>query len=345
MLRLLSVAQTAFGLFGLCLCSWLYVRYHQPLENAFVQLDSMAADTQVELALSLELANSSAAIVGELQSATTTHRQTLESSQRVSSAIQENLNTWQRQLLSFSSVSNRAASASERFAAQLPLRVPNVVYDLEKIDFEIPTVRLREQTISLPYPTAKLGKRREELDVGITKLKLDVPTLELATGEKQVTMAAAPDISIVRRSISVPNDFRITYAELFTAEKKLLEELSSELIATSHSLDESASTVGQVRELMSRDLMVSIDASKSNLELLEAKLQEVGRSQIPAAIGRIENQSTQLDAARASFADLQTIVPWSFLILGMIPMAILIHGLAMCSKTFGNVSNEFPNRS
>ena len=143
MRRTLPIVQIILGVAGLGLCLMFFIRYRGPIESAFAQLDSMAADTQVELEMSLDFLNGSLTIVQDLESAAAAHRRTLTHSEDISTAMYDNLHDWQLQLQDFSSMATNASTICGNVASQLPIRIPNVAYHLEQIDLDIPTIQLR----------------------------------------------------------------------------------------------------------------------------------------------------------------------------------------------------------
>ncbi|MEZ6137778.1 MAG: hypothetical protein R3C53_23065 [Pirellulaceae bacterium] len=319
--------QVAIGLVGILLCSMLYARYANPMQNALARLDEMAGDARIQADIGHELLDEWSAIGGDLEMAAMVHQRSLDSLHTTSRQLANSLQKWESVMQDSSDVSRNVGQVARKFANYLPLKLPDISMDSREVQFDIPQITLTEQEVKLPYPTVSVGSRSKEIDLGVTSIQLDVPTLDVNTRNRIVTVPATPNVQTKVIQFSVPENIEVTYHELLGDEKQLLVDAAEQLDQTAAAMADSVKTLKQVRAMMSGELPDSIAAGQSNLVHASAALKQLRVAQIPAFQARLRDQSQQLTQTQTDFSNLRGMVPWLFVLAGIVPLAIVVHGL------------------
>ncbi len=330
MQKLLAYAQLAVGLSGLALCGLLYARYADPMHRALGRLDHMAGDAQIQAEIGSQLLDDWSLIGGDLEQATRVHQQSLDSLQNTSRRMAGSLAQWESSLREASTVASSAGRVARKFATYLPLRIPDISMDMRDIRFDVPQITFKEQEVKLPYPTVTVGSRTKEIDLGITSVKLDVPTLDVSSANRVVALPAAPDVINKPYRFSIPDNVQVSYRELMGEEKELLVDTAAQLDRSAVAMVDSASALQEVQSTMTHELPTSIQAGKANLAHAEAALSKLRTTQIPAFQARLQNQREQLSKTQIEFSSLHGLIPWLFAFAALLPLAISLHGLRVC---------------
>ncbi len=321
--------QIMLGLGGLVLLSILYLGNRDRIQQACQQLDAMAADAQVELQVGRDFISQADVVFQDLESTLSAHLASLDGGERMLAKLDSNLLLWRQQIGDMAETAVQASSISAHLGQQLPILVPQVAYDLQQVELEIPQFQMREQAIRLPYPTARLASRPQEIDLGVTKLKIDVPTLEMGTGSKVVKVPSSPEVTYQRHSLQFPSDFQVTKQAYFTDEKLLLVQTSNDLQNTAQALQTSAVTLTELQDLLSQDVQPSLLATRGSLQLASASLVELRSQHLPILGSRLDDQIQKMKAARNSFANLRPLMVWGCILLAIGPLGLLTQG---CSQ-------------
>ncbi len=327
MKRLLAFAQLGAGLAGLLICGLLYTRFCEPMQNAMGRLDEIAGDAQIQADIGSQLLDNWALMGDDLQLAVREHQQSLASLQTTSQHLTNSLGQWEASLRDSSVVANNASQISRKFANYLPLRIPDIAMESRVIRIDVPQFAFQEQEVQLPFPSVSVGSRSKEIDLGLTSVKLDIPTLEVSTRNKKITVPSTPQITNQAYQFTIPDNLRVTYQEVFGDEKQLLIATSEQLQGTARAMTDSAASLNEVQELLTHELSASIQASQNNLAHAQNSLADLRATQIPAFKLRLENQRDQLSRTQVEFANLRGLIPWLFALAALLPLAISLHGL------------------
>jgi hypothetical protein len=333
MSRRLAFAQIVVGLFGSLLCLYLYLNFAPAIRESLSQLGALTETTQTELELTKAVAENGKSVIGSLKSAAEANRESLRQSERTLEVVHGSLQNWHEQLRRLSDTAQQVSVVSSKFAGVLPLEVPIVTYRMEPFRIDVPKVSLKEQTIELPYPTAKLGTKNETVDLGVTELKFSVPTLELGTAQRKVTLPASPDIQIEKREISIPIDFKISKQPLLQQEKQVLERIGDELHQVAASLDETAETVKHVDKLVSDEVRLSVATNEKALTDSIDQLDKLSSVSLPEFQSKLDQQHEQLGKAKPVFGELSKALPLVFAMISLLPLSMLVQGIWMLNHS------------
>lgn len=324
--KLLAILQIALGLFGIGLCIFLYQTYCASIQDALTDVDALAGDVNVQAEIGDELLEEWGGILRNFDSALVTYERSLAAASRSSAQVEQTIQQWNQGLNGFSQVTRDAERITLKFARQLPIKVPNLDVKTRQLEIAIPNFELQTDTIKIPYPTARVGSRKVTLDVGLTDLKFDVPTLNVGTLNKTVTVPVSPNVTTKTERISVPDDVKVVYREFFSDEKALLEETASQLNQTTTLLSEANETVNEIQAILSNEVQASLAVTADNLRETQSALQETYSMQIPELRNRLSNQQGQLERSQLNTRKMRSMVPWLFLLASLLPAAITLQG-------------------
>jgi hypothetical protein len=333
MSRRLAITHILLGLLGLLCCIVMFIRFAQPMRMAVTQLDELAESTQAELELTISMATEGEQVLNSFQMAAEANRHALREGDRSLDEVCKNFNDWQLQLERLSGTVAEAGRVSANFAEVLPLELPVLTYRMEKLRYGIPSVVLTDQIVELPYPTAKLGAKKETVDLGFTEMSFNVPTIELGTAQRKITLPANPEVSIENREFNVPSDFKIDKQSLLAQEKLVLQRVSVDLRNTAANLSESASAIDRLEKLANNELRDSLSASEAAMTQSIDQLEGLKSIRLPEFQSRLEDQHRQLEQSRPVFRELGQAIPWVFALFSLLPIGMVMQGLWMLSRS------------
>lgn len=330
MQKILAYTQLLIGLVGLAMCGLLYAHYQEPMQSALHRLDRMAADAQIQAEIGSQLLEDWSLIGGDLEQAASVHQQSLVAFQNSSQRLATSLGQWGTSLREASTVASNTGHIARKFSTYLPLSIPDVTVETEDIQIDVPQIILKEQQVQLPYPTVSVGSRTKEIDLGLTSIKLDVPTLEVSTRDRAVSLPATPQVTNQPYRFSVPRNVRVNHQKLLGEEKELLVDAARQLDKISLAMVDSAATLQEVQSLMTHELSASVQAGQENLAHAESALAKLRTIQLPVFQARLQAQREQLSHTQTAFAGLRGIIPWLFAFAALVPLTISLHGLRLC---------------
>lgn len=324
--RTIAILQVALGVIGLTICIGLFFNYSGALRDGCRQMDALAGDAQAQAETADQVLDQWRDLLLNLDGALTTHQRSLAAVEHSRSELIGSIDDWRQALGGFATVTKDAASVCDKFAGHLPLRVPKMEYETRELQVDIPQFKLQEESVRLPYPTARVGSRKVQLDLGLTKVDLDVPTINIGSREKVIKVPQTPDVSTRTELVSIPQNVRIEYDLLLQDERDLLTETATQMRSTSATLSETSEAVAEIQALMQQDLAQSLTATASNLTETQLNLRDSYETQIPEFQRRLRSEARGLGESQTTFQRLEGLVPWLFLLLGIVPLAVLLQG-------------------
>lgn len=323
----IAAIKICVGILGLVACYFTYQSYGPQVKEAFVQMDQLAGEAQVQAKVTDEVLGEWTDLLVNVDTTLGTHQRTLDAMQGSGKQISSSLSRWRSSMRGFAQTSDEASQVFAKFATHLPLRIPNVEMETREVAFEIPDIKLKNQIVKLPYPTANVGTRKVEIDVGLTDLKFDVPTLNVGTRNRTLTVPISPEVTKRTEKITVPSDVNLNYREILSDEKEVLNSTSGRLKEAARNTRDSITAIESVERLMREDLTDSISQSKRNLEQSRESLQRSYNVELPALKERLKRGSEALANTQSNFRDLQGIVPILFAFVAMIPLGLVLSGV------------------
>lgn len=319
--------QVALGVSGLLLCGFLYLRYGGEIDESLEQLDHLADEARVQANVSHEVLSEWFTLLENMDQTLATHDRTLRAAGRTGEQAQESLEEWMESLEGIASTSENASRVFAKFASHLPLRIPTVDVVNRDVSIDIPELKLRSENVKLPYPTANVGSRKVKIDVGLTDFELDVPTLRVGTASRTVSVPASPELSTKKKTITVPGDVRLDYQEILSEERTLLKDTAENLNRAAKATRESNRTLHNIEDLLSGEFADSLAATSRSLSESRGSLQRSYRVELPELQKRLLRGGTAIEQSQNHFRDLQSIVPYLFVMMSFIPAGILLSGV------------------
>lgn len=325
--RILACLQIAIGAAGICLCVFLYNKHCNDLQDSLKNIDALAGDVSVQAKIGDDLLLQWSSILRGFDIALDTHLRSLAAARESSDQLGRSMDKWDEGLVGFNRVVLDAERICTKFAEQLPIKIPNLDVQTRPLTIDVPTFEMQTETTNIPYPTARVGSRKMKLDVGLTDLEFDIPTLNVGTRNKTIDVPAPPKVSVEKRRFSIPDKVDVVYEELFSDEKALLTNTASQLEETADLIGEARFTLDNVDVLLNQEIQSSISITEENLKETQQAVQQTYQEQIPEVRKRLASQQEEIRSSQLNFRSLQTMVPWLFLLAGMLPAAISIQGL------------------
>lgn len=325
--KTIAFLQIALGLSGLLLCFILYLTYSSELQEAAERLDDLAGDTEAQAKVGEEILTQWTSLLASADRSMETHQTSLGTTRTSLQQLAESTQQWQAGLVGFQKVSSDASQIFEKLQGQLPIKIPMLNVGSREMTIDIPQLELQNETIKLPYPTATVGTRKMELDLGVTKVNFDAPTLNLGTNNRNLTVPVSPRLSYRKENITVPDDVTVSYQEILSEEKQLLIDSASQLRTTAELLEQSQETLRGIQRALEVELLASLDATEDNLRLSRQSMQHHWHVQIPEFQQRLASQQSHLARSQLNFRALRSLIPWLFLFAGILPLAVSLHGL------------------
>lgn len=324
--RILASLQIVLGLSGMILCGYLYNQHCDELQDSLQNIDSLAGDVDTQAEIGDEMLEQWSAILRGFDNALDTHSHSLMAAEESSDQLGRTMDQWDEGMVGFNRVVRDAERICLKFADQLPIKIPNLDVKTRPLTIDIPTFEMQTETAKIPYPTARVGSRKMKLDVGLTDLEFDVPTLNVGTRNKVVNVPSSPKVNIEKRRFSIPDNVEIVYQELFRDEKDLLTNTADQLGDTARLIAEARETLDSVDVLVSQEIQSSIAITAENLRDTQQALKQTYEDQIPEVRQRLASQQQEIRSSQLNFRSLKTMVPWLFLLAAMLPAAIAIQG-------------------
>jgi hypothetical protein len=303
------------------------------MSTAVTQLDELAESTLAELELTISMAAEGEQVLNSFQLAAEANRNAMREGDRSLDEVCKNFNDWKVQLERLSETLEETSQISTNFADVLPLELPVLTYRMEKLQYGIPSVVLTDQTVEVPYPTAKLGTKKETVDLGFTEFNFNIPTIELGTAQRKISLPANPEVSIENREFNVPSDFKIDKQSLLAQEKLVLQRVSVDLRNAASNLSESASAVARLEKLTDNEVRHSLAASEAAMTQSIDQLERLKNVRLPEFQSRLEDQHRQLEQSRPVFRELGQSIPWVFALFSLLPIGMVMQGLWMLSRS------------
>lgn len=323
----IALVQIALGLTGLLLCFTLYLTYSSELQETAERMDGLAGDAQAQAKVGEEILTQWASLLASADRSMDAHQTSLVTARTSLQQLAESTQQWQAGLAGFQKVSSDASQVLDKLQGHLPIKLPMLKVGSREMTIDIPQLQLQNETIQLPYPTAAVGTRKMELDLGVTKVNFDAPTLNLGTKNRSLTVPVSPRLSYRKENITVPDDVTVSYQEILSEEKQLLIDSASQLRTTAQLLEQSRETLGGIQRALDVDLLASLDATEEDLRLSRESVQLHRLEQIPEFQERLASQQLHLAKSQLNFRALRSLIPWLFLFAGILPMAVALHGL------------------
>ena len=327
MKKLLTSIQIGLGLAGLVVWAWFFATSCRPAQLQLLYLDRMADDATIQADLATEMIDRGDGLLEELEQSAALHRRVLLNAERPLSLANRSLEQWERDLLSYAELSQQASRIAARLSQQLPLQVPDVKVAMQDTSISIPELEVEEQTVRLPVPQVKTGTRSVNLDLGLTELKVDVPTLSVTTNEKVLIVPKAAQVGKRVERLRIPSSVDVSYRPLFAEEGQMLSDASKQLAKSSQNLRQSAETIDNARQLMNSELPEGLKQTQVAIEQAENALEHLRTQQLPRLRETLKRQRGELELSRGSLQQLSRGVPWLFAILGLLPLSVLLQGM------------------
>lgn len=319
--------QVAIGLVGLTLCLFVYFKYRNPINDSLHRMDQLAADVGNQAEIAGEMLDGWSILLRQIDQTITSHESSVRAVRETSRQIHHSADQWHRGLKEFAAISRDASSVLDDMAEHLPLKIPELQMETKKLAIDIPAVELKQQTIQLPYPTARVGSRKMKVNLGLSDLEFELPTLVVDSKNKPIRIPIA-NVGIAKtEEFVVPSNMQVVQRELMSREKRLLESTSQQLASAAHTLAESTATVSEVQNLIEQDLAQSLETTEHSLEVAQLSLRDTFQRQIPRFQKRLRSEQEHLRASQSDFRNLQGIAAWLFLWLSILPIAIMLQGM------------------
>ena len=326
-----ATIQILLGLSGIGLVLVSYVVFSERLIEALDRVDRIAIHGELQLEQSQDLLIGVKDVVAELEASATAHQKTIDSAMESTARLSKTIGRWESDATAFAEISRDASRIVNTFQQQLPITVPNVDVSSRTVRFKRPEIELEADEFTVQYPSFTVDTRTESIDLGVKKLDLKYPVgLTTTQQNKKVRIADIPKVTLVDQQVDVPR-IDVSYQDVLTAERALLLDTSRQLAATSASLDDTAGSLADLRELMAGDLSGSLRQTKGNLTGVARQLRQLHMQRIPGAITDLRDQREELRDSRAAWSALSELVPVAFVILGLLPVSILLSGLGNLS--------------
>lgn len=327
MSKTIASFQIALGLLGLLIWAWYFATCSGPAQAQLSHLDKLATDTERQAELATDVIDSGAELLAELERSAVLHKTTLLQAEEPLKLATKSLQQWERDLEAYSAIALDASGLADRLAKQLPLRMPDVQVAMQNIAISIPELDVQEQTLRIPVPSVKTGKRPVALDLGLTKLNVDIPTLAVSTDDRVLVVPKTAQLGSRTERLRVPSAVDVTYRPLFAEEGRMLAEASQQLSRSSQNLKQSAATIHQTQGLLRQELPNGLEQTRRVIEQAESALVQLRVKQLPLLRDTLQRQRGKLEQSRGSLQQLSSGVPWFFVIVGLIPVSVLLQGL------------------
>jgi hypothetical protein len=328
MRRLLPAIQIVLGTTGVVLCSWLFVRTREPAEKFLQNATEFASATEAEFSLAITLSREAQMLAEQFESLGNQNLESVRNGDLVLEHWVNSLRQWQMQISSLSTTAALAAQSCERFARVLPLQVPTLSYELDKLQIDIPKIKVQEQTIEIPYPNAQVGSKKETIDLGVTKVDIRMPTIEIAANSKKVTLPSKLEVMTEERYLEYPKDFQIQQTPLLAEEKQVLQRMQADLQNAAINLTTSARSLAELEKLSDVDLRRSLQLTSRAISQSLEQLSNISRQHLPEFEHQLLLQRDHLKSSTSQIRDLLQFLPWLWGVLGLISVGSIVNGFA-----------------
>jgi hypothetical protein len=356
--RLFAISQLIAGGFATLLVVIAFFSFNQPLRDALVQLDGMAAKAGSEMETVENLLQDINGVAESLQVAIPSHRDSLASIGRSTLAVAETISAWENEIPGFQKIAGDAAHICDTFAEQLPIvvpvvemkevkfQLPKIIPKTQKIDVPYPTARVEMDTVGLNYPTASVQTRDfsksfgsvagrslgsvgfsypSGISIGSRSMNVRYPNrITIGSANKSVSVPATPEINMKDYSFRVPN--KLTNRELMKDEKALLEQSSMQLTSIRETMNTTKESLVTIRGLLAVEIQESFEETDENLTKTEAALTTFRTQRIPGVLEDLRSQREGLSETRKIFTAIGGLIPLLFGIFGLVTAAIALSG-------------------
>lgn len=329
----IASVQILLGIAGLIIWGWYFATSCRPAQEQLLHLDRMANDAAVQANLAMDVMERGATLVAELEQSAALHQRVLLNAEQPLNLAVASLEQWEQNIQAYSRLSLDASRITARLAKQLPIQVPDVRVAMQETSISIPELEVQDQTVRLPIPKVKTGTRGVNLDLGLTKLNVDIPTLSVTTDDTVLVVPKTAQLGTRIERLQIPSSVDVTYRPVFAEEGQMLTEASEQLSRSSENLQQSAETIDDIRRLMSHELPEGLVQTRRAIAQAENALAQLRTQQLPMFRDTLERQRGELELSRGSLQQLSRGVPWFFAILGLIPLAILLQGVMHFSRS------------
>ena len=323
----IALLQVTTGAIGLLVVVVGYVYFAPKLRESIRGLDRFAAESQTQLSEGKELLEDWQGAMEQIDSSLQRHRSTLVAGQEISGQLESSIQRWQSSAEGFARVGREGSQVVARLSNLLPLEIPNVDVKQKELEFKIPTWKVEKQSVEIPYPTAKLGTRKRKLDLGLTKIDLDIPTLQIGKSKQTVELPAPIQADFRSETVSVPEFVDLKMERVLESEKELLDRLSLEMMQASENLQGTGTLLRDVRKVVKQELDPSLDSAIASLDRARQSLATAKDEKVPGLKNALRSQAAELKENRRRFQSSDRLIELAALLMAVLPFSVVLQGL------------------
>ncbi|MFN3192991.1 MAG: hypothetical protein ACE361_20950 [Aureliella sp.] len=331
--RMVAAVQIAIGILGILLCFYLHRIYVPRVDGALAELDSIAADVDVQARVGERMLSDWITLVDSAEKTVGLHIDTTRALRASTQDVERSIVRWQSVARGMSTSAGGAAESLHGFASQLPIEIPIPKIESENVELAIPQFQVGKSEIRLPYPTAKLGTTKRRIDLGVTSVDLEVPSLQLGKATQAVSVPNVEMGEDLIRRIEVPRNVGVESRQLLSNEKELLEKTADQLRDSSIGFAEASDSLTQFRDVVRNEVLGSFNVAEDELIQLGDVLRKSSQQELPEIRQRLLQQRDAVERTRVRFQGINGLFPWAILIAALIPGGVLLQGIVNLSVT------------
>lgn len=323
----IALLQVTTGAIGLIAVVGGYVYFAPKLRESIRGLDRFAAESQTLLSEGKDLLEDWQGAMDQIDSSLERHRSTLVAGQAISGQLDSSMQRWQASAEGFARVGREGSQVVARVSDLLPLEIPNLDFKQKDLQFKIPTWKVEKQSVEIPYPTAKLGSRKKKLDLGLTEIDLDIPTLQIGKSNQTVEVPAPIQADFRSETVSIPEFVDLKMEKVLESEMELLDRLSLEMMEASETLEETGTLLGDVRNVVKQELDPSLLSAITSLDRARRSLATAKDDKVPGLKKSLRNQAAELKENRRRFQNSDRLIELAALVMVILPVSVVLQGL------------------